>query len=281
MTRKWNVPAVAGWLLMLACGLVAPLQADDFEREPISYSAAAGDNAITCLQKRIDAGQAKLAWTQEHGYLPALLRELKVSPSTQMLVFSKTSFQRNRISPRTPRALYFNDEVYVGFCQHGDVLEISAVDPQLGAVFYTLPQEQTARPQFTRQTDSCLICHASSQTQGVPGHVVRSVFADSTGLPLLASGTYRITQASALETRWGGWYVTGTHGRQTHLGNLVVRGRTAPRPGEDHHGLNITSLARHCDTSAYLTPHSDLVALLVLEHQAEAHNLLTRASFQT
>lgn len=62
--------------------------------------------------------------------------ELKVSPKSQMLVYSKTSLQRNCISPRTPRALYFNDDVYVGYCQGGDVLELSVVDPDLGTVLH-------------------------------------------------------------------------------------------------------------------------------------------------
>ena len=66
-----------------------------------------------------------------------------------MLVFSKTSLQRDRISPRTPRAVYFNDDLYVGFCRLGEVLEVAVADPQLGTVFYTLDQEPAAKPKFT------------------------------------------------------------------------------------------------------------------------------------
>src|SRR5690606_17181394 len=110
--------------------------------------------------------------------------------------FSKTSLQRNKISPRTPRALYFNDDVYVGYCQAGEVLEISAVDPQLGTVYYTLDQEPAESPQLTRQSDSCLICHGSSQTHNIPGHVVRSLFTDTRGLPILSSGSHRIDHTS-------------------------------------------------------------------------------------
>ena len=198
-----------------------------------------------------------------------------------MLVFSKTSFQRNRIGPRTPRALYFNDDVYVGYCQGGDVLEISAVDPQLGAVFYTLEQSRLLSPNFRRQTDNCLICHGSSQTKEVPGHVVRSVFADASGLPILSSGTYRVDQTTPIKNRWGGWYVTGTHGDQKHLGNLIVRGRLDRDEVDNSAGLNQTCLDNRFDTSSYLTPHSDIVALMVLEHQTDAHNLITRANFLT
>jgi hypothetical protein len=198
-----------------------------------------------------------------------------------MLVFSKTSLQRHRIAPHTPRAVYFNDDVYVGFCQNGDVLEVSAADPQLGAVFYTLDQRRTDRPHLTRHGDTCLICHGSSQTHGVPGHLVRSVYADAQGLPILASGTYRTDHTSPLRQRWGGWYVTGTHGGQAHLGNLVVRQRRVVEPVDNAAGLNVTDLSDRIETKAYPTPHSDIVALMVLAHQAEGHNLITQANFQT
>ena len=92
------------------------------------------------LQKQIDDGKVKLEFDDEHGYLESTLKALGVNASSQMLVFSQTSFQRRRISPRTPRAVYFNDDMYVGWVQNGDVLELSAVDPQYGAVFYTLEQ---------------------------------------------------------------------------------------------------------------------------------------------
>jgi hypothetical protein len=251
----------------------------DYEQEPIRYSQSQPDNTVTRLAERIESGKAKLAYEDGFGYLRSLLSELKVPVSSQMLVFSKTSLQRHRISPRTPRALYFSDDVYIGFCREGDVLEISAVDPQLGAVFYTLDQDEFERPHFRRQLDNCLICHGSSQTKEVPGHVVRSVFADASGMPILSAGTHRIDQTSPLEERWGGWYVSGTHGAQKHLGNLIANKRSQPEEIDNSAGLNQTCLEGRFDVSNYLTPHSDIVALMVLEHQADAHNYLTRASF--
>ncbi|MFO0846794.1 MAG: hypothetical protein U0797_31255, partial [Gemmataceae bacterium] len=166
----------------------------DFDKEPIAYGTSTPDNVASRLQKRLVAGQAKLSYDETGGYLASLLRELGVPVSSQTLVFSKTSLQRHRIAPRTPRALYFNDDVYVGYCKAGDVLEVSAVDPKLGTVFYTVDQDASRKPRFTRQTDNCLLCHGSSQTQGVPGHVLRSVFSDPQGMPLLAEGTYRVDQ---------------------------------------------------------------------------------------
>lgn len=253
----------------------------DFERDPINYSKSEPRNRVSQLADDLASGKRALKHEPHFGYLRSLLTELAVPESSQMLVFSKTSLQRHRISPRTPRALYFSDDVYVGFCQFGDVLEISAVDPVLGAVFYTINQEEEARPRVMRQGDNCLICHGSSQTKSIPGHLVRSVYSDAAGLPILSSGTHRIDHSSPLKHRWGGWYVTGTHGPQTHLGNLVVRGRQEPEQIDNAAGLNITDLSPRIDVKSYLTPHSDIVALMVLEHQADGHNYITQAVFQT
>src|SRR5581483_1031638 len=268
-----------GLMLLVLPGFAAD---DDFERAPIHYSKAKPNNLIARLQADIDAGKVQLPFHGDHGYLPALLKALQLPESSQVLVFSKTSLQRHRIGPKTPRALYFNDEVYLGYCQSGQVLEISATDPALGTVFYTLDQHQADRPRFTRQTDACMLCHASSQTRNVPGNLVRSVFPDRSGEAILSLGTVRVDQTTALDRRWGGWYVTGTHGKQTHLGNLVVKNRSDFESiTKNLEGQNVTDLKRFFDTSSYLTPHSDIVALMVLEHQTEAHNLIARASIQT
>ena len=268
----------ATFVLCLASSLAV---GQDFEREPINYETAPVDNPVSRLQARLDSGETKLVFDDRVGYLKSVLRELDVPESSQMLVFSKTSLQRHRITPSTPRAIYFNDDMYVGFCQHGDVAEFSAVDPQLGVIFYTLDQEQTDKPKFARHNDNCLLCHASTQTRSVPGHLVRSVYVDPVGFPVFAMGTHRIDHTSPLAKRWGGWYVTGTHGEQTHLGNLIVSGKQVREPVDNTAGHNVTDLTALLKTSAYLTPHSDLVALMVLEHQAETHNLITRANFTT
>ncbi len=259
------------WLRRFAVGFAAVclatvLRAEDLERPPIQYTTAPTHNPVSRLQERIDAGHAKLVHEDRLGYLRSLLRELNVPISSQTLVFSKTSLQRERIKPSTPRALYFNDDVSIGCCQNGVVLEIAAIDPQLGPVFYSLDQERTDRPVFTRQGDTCLICHASSMNQGFPGLLARSVFADADGLPLLASGSYRIDHTSPMENRWGGWYVTGTSGKQKHLGNLIVRGRRRPEDMDTSPNRNLTDLGKFFQLDRYPSPHSDIVALLVLEH---------------
>ena len=270
-----------GLVILTGLGPISPMsQAQDFEHEPINYATAMPSNPISRLQARLDDGTTQLKFEEPGGYLKSVLEELQIPISSQTLVFSKTSLQRHRITPRTPRALYFNDDTYIGFCHNGDVLEVSVADPQLGAVFYTLDQEASVQPRLVRQVDNCLLCHGSNHTRGVPGHFIRSVYADGVGFPVLAMGTHRIDHTSPISQRWGGWYVTGTHGEQKHLGNLVVVGKQDREPVDNTAGQNVTDLSLRFKTSAYLSPHSDLIALMVLEHQSEAHNLLTRASFQ-
>lgn len=272
-----------GGLLVGALALVAagPARGADIDQPPVRYSTAPADNAVSRLQARLDAGRSPLAFEKHFGYLRSLLRALNVPESSQLLVFSKTSFQRQRIGPKAPRSLYFNDDVYVGFCQNGDVLEVTAVDPQLGEVFYTLDQDQEERPRFTRQTDNCLICHGSSLNEGLPGHLVRSLYVDYDGLPILSAGSHRIDHTSPLADRWGGWYVTGTSGKQEHMGNLIVRDKHASGRIENRAGVNVTDLRDRIDPSHFLTPHSDIVALMVMEHQTGAQNLIARANFLT
>lgn len=275
------MPRFLTFVVIALLATAASAQTMDFDRLPILYGETQPDNPVSRLQSRIDKGAAKLAFTDDHGFLASLLEELNVPQSSQTLVFSKTSLQRSRIGPKTPRALYFNDDVYVGFCWRGDVLEISTADPKLGTVFYTLDQEPGERPRFLRQTDSCLSCHGSTLTRGVPGHLVRSVFPDRKGDPILSLGSTKVDQSTPFANRWGGWYVTGTSGKQTHRGNFILQDRPRDPPKENPEGVNVTDLKYRFTVANYLTPHSDLVALMVLEHQVEMHNKIVKAGFET
>jgi len=265
----------------LAALAAARASAQDIERAPINYSAATPRNAVTQLQERLATGTAKLHFEPEHGYLRSLLRALDIPESSQVLVFSKTSLQRERISPRTPRAIYFNDDVMVGFCRGGQVMEIAAADDLIGTAFYTLDQTRDEKPVPDRQTESCLLCHSSSANQGFPGHLVRSLYVDRQGNPLLASGSFRTDHTSPLAERWGGWYVTGTSGGQKHMGNMICQEPTRSSAIDNAGGVNVVDLKHRFTTSFYLTPHSDIVALMVLEHQTGMLNRLARAGMET
>jgi len=152
-----------------------------------------------------------------------------------------------------------------------------AADPKQGMIFYTLDQDSGAKPQLIRR-DECLQCHLSPRTTGVPGWIVRSVYPDSSGMPLFQAGSFVTDHRSPFKERWGGWYVTGKHGAQLHMGNVYSQSKSEPDM-DFSKGANVTDLKWHFDTGAYLTRHSDIVALMVLEHQGRMQNLITRVGF--
>jgi hypothetical protein len=249
------------------------------EDEALGYTKPAND-PIARLEERLERNKANLHYREPHGYLLSLLQALDIPVSSQVLVFSKTSFQQNLIAPVTPRALYFNDDVYIGYVQHGDVLEIAAQDPTKGAIFYTLDQRPGRPVRFVRR-DECLQCHASPRTLGVPGHIMRSVYPDGEGFPQLQAGGFTTTHSSPMAERWGGWFVTGTHGAARHMGNVWVSNKDQPEQLDRERGANRRSLQGLVDTRPYPAATSDIVALSVLAHQYHLHNLITRVSYET
>src|ERR1051325_11788665 len=250
-----------------------------FDEETIHYSKAKDAGAVAELRRALETGKTELPYDSSAGYLPGLLKALGISPRSQMLVFSKTSFQRERISPQTPRALYFNDGTYIGFIPGAPLIEISAVDPNLGALFYTLDQSAKAPARLVRM-DQCLECHASSKSMGVPGHLVRSFITDESGAVDLATGISPVTHRTPLSDRWGGWYVTGTHGSQLHRGNLIGKAAFERQSTEPNYRGNLTNLTASLDVSRYPEPGSDIVALMVLEHQTHLQNFITRLNYE-
>ncbi len=245
------------------------------------YATAKSTDDVAILAAKINSGEFKLAYEPNQGYLRSLLDLLHVSKSSQILVFSKTSIQSAYISPQSPRAVYFNDRTYVGWIRGAPNLEFASIDPKIGPIFYTLANEPAQKPRLVRQTDECLQCHNSSLTGNVPGFLARSVYAGPDGTPKLAGGSYNTTPASPIKERWGGWYVTGVHGDQRHMGNEVARGDYQNPTLDTEKGANVTRLNGYFDVEAYLTPHSDIVALMVAEQQMRIQNLITKASYQT
>jgi len=245
-------------------------------------------NIVEDLTTRIQTDKAVLQFDKGHGYLRSLLKVLNVPTSSQTLVFSKSSFQLTQIAPDRPRAIYFNDDVYVGWVDHGQFIEIASVDPKTGPAFYTLNQEYDPYPVIQRQTEECTVCHDTFQTNTpVPRLLMLSVLPNPDGNALKAAALITNDQ-SPLRERWGGWYVTGTHGNQRHLGNAVVRARADDIDDIRRYiarmdtagGANLTDLGKRIDTKAYLTPHSDIVALMILGHQTHVHNMITSGVYE-
>ena len=235
-------------------------------------TAASAANPVEKLQERLDAGEAFLEYRQPRGYLDSLLEALDISPLTQTLVFSKTSAQFRLISPRSPRAIYFNDDVYVGWVRGGPFLEISTADPVHGASFYTLNQNPQSPPRIERDRGQCLQCHETGRTLQVPGHLTRSVRPTPDGQPAFRHGTTDIDQRTPIADRFGGWYITGDSFE--HVGNQVLPDADEPDVTEPIDLSTVSNL------DAYLESSSDVVAHLLLAHQTQTHNHITRAALE-
>lgn len=265
--------------LLGVCLLSAANAGVNYEEEPINYSEATPENRVSRLQQRLGSREVTLEHCGPQGYLRAVLAALEIPVSSQVLTFARTSLQDDKIGPHTPRAIYFSDDVHLGYVQ-GGLLEIAVSDPRLGMVFYTVSQDAETPAAFQRRTNNCLTCHGAARTRNVPGVLVRSVHPDPDGHPVISAGSFVTTHASPLAQRWGGWYVTGTHGDQRHLGNFTLPDNKKPRQIDNAAGQNVTDLSGRFDVGQYLSPHSDLVALMVLEHQTATYNVLTQAGFE-
>ncbi|MGE0043840.1 MAG: hypothetical protein AB7H88_21510 [Vicinamibacterales bacterium] len=279
-----RVPRLA-LLVALAAGLaVAALarQRDDAfqvsrDHPAIAYTDGAVADGVAALNERLAAGTARLDFAGgKRGYLEAVLHALDVPVESQVLVFSQTSLQAPLISFHNPRAIYFNDNVAVGWVRGSDTLEIASQDPRQGTMFYQLPQEGGGQPRFERE-QKCLQCHLSWDTRAVPGPLVQTVFPRKSD-DEYANG-FVVDDRVPLAERWGGWWVTGTAVPARHMGNARMI-----RPDADERGgpgpAKLTSLEGRFDLDGYLTPYSDVVALLVLDHQTHLANLLTRAGWE-
>ncbi len=252
-----------------------------FDHPAIDYDKRPPQDAIARLQEKIDRGQVQLKFDSQHGYLPSILKELDIHADSQMLVFSKTSFQGPRISPRNPRALYFNDEAAIGYVPDGDVLEFTALDPNQGIIFYTMEQPKAKTPEFVRRKQECLNCHLIGGTLYVPGLLATSIIPRPDGSPRFIAAGIVVDSRTPLDQRWGGWYVTGRSGDLVHRGNATAPNPDQPSVLDTRDTQNLTSLAGRFDATRYMQPASDLVALMTLEHQNRMTSFFTRLNWET
>lgn len=256
---------------LLSSSLIALITASgqaNYDLQPTNYSTAAESNTISRLQAAMDEQRRTLPGSSPKEVLKALLDELHIPVSSQVLVFSKTSLQKDLITPQNPRAIYFNRDFYVGYVP-GGLIEVIACDDSTGMMFYSFdPSNVPEKRKFVRSNE-CLLCHANSRTKDIPGLLVRSVYTDKTGQPNLSWGDHLTTPSSPMSERWGGWYVTGRHGSSTHLGNKWIQDN---EQFNKEHGSNLTELSAYVDTADYLSNGSDITALMVMEHQIDFHN---------
>ena len=263
-------------VLSFVLAVAAIAQQPAWSQPPISYGETASRDAVARLDAALGAGKISLRPDGEPLRIEAILDALDVPRESQMTVFSSASLQARRITPERPRAVYFSDDVYIGYVPGGRFVELIATDEHEGLVFYTL-NRRDEEPRFQRETHRCLQCHAASHTGGMPAHLMRSLTPKANGDPDFAAGSTYVDPSTPFGKRWGGWYVTGSVGELAHLGNK--------RLGEGEKELVPTarryrSLAGLCDTAHYPVDTSDVVAFLVLEHQTHVQNALVLASYE-
>jgi len=282
---RWMVSAAG--LLAFGLTLAPAVQAQfryDSEYPVIGYGKTAPQDRFSqTMQELAESGTTLPHDADGRGYLDAVLQALDIDPSSQVLVWSKTSLKQRFIQPSNPRSLFFNDEVYVGFVPGSSTLEIGAMDPVLGPVFFDFAQNPEAPQPFKQETTRCLRCHDtySMTGGGVPRFMLQSVLAGTDG-SIVSHEISEVTDTSTpFSLRFGGWYVTGTHGEMQSMANYIINsGSMISTPDFTQTG-NKTTLDEYVNLDAYLRPTSDIVALLVLEHQVEVQNAITRLNYDS
>jgi hypothetical protein len=248
------------------------------EHPVIRYTTAPTTDRVAALKMEIESGARSLFRDARTGYLRGLLDALGVAPESQLLVFSKTGVQRAYTSPHTPRALYFDESVAIGYVPGAPRLEVAAHDPRQGVVFYTVDQA-AAPPTITRQT-GCLACHVSTATLEVPGLIARSNVVRDDG-SFVPAAAHDVDHRTPHPDRWGGWFVTQDaasvpYAQRAHAGNITTGAR-----GETSNQVMVDWMNSDPEQRGYLSPLSDIVALLVFDHQAHGVNLLTRLNWES
>lgn len=245
----------------------------DWDQPPHSYFQRTPSDRFTQLKARLESGEVALDRSSEKAFLLSLLALLEIPVSSQMLVFSTTSLQLSLISPSNPRALYFNEDLYLGYIPGGRI-EIVALDPELGGIFYILDIPRNDGALRIDRSARCMNCHAGDDTGNVPGLTLKSVVPGSTGGSL---DSFRRTQTGhgiPLSDRFGGWYVTGAGRFTNHWGNLMgdlaggVLTRIPLPPGE------------RFSFNRYPVATSDLLPQLLQEHQVGFVNRVVEAGYR-
>ena len=245
----------------------------DLDEPPHLYRLRTPQDRFTKLMAGFESGKILLDRGSEKAFLLSLLKVLDIPATSQMLVFSTTSLQLSLISPSNPRALYFNEDIYLGYVPGGRI-EILALDPELGGIFYIFDIPRGESPVRFERSERCMNCHADDNTGHVPGLVIKSVVPGPAGGSLTAYRLGQIGHGVPFDQRFGGWHVTGTHGITNHWGNLT--GRLAagsltkiPNPPGERFSY-----------AKYPVATSDMLPQLLHEHQAGFVNRVVEASYR-
>ncbi len=271
MLRRWLLTGLLSVLGAVPAGAQSSYR--DLDKPPHNYWSRPLQDPFSRLKADLEAGKVNLNRSSERAFVASLLKVLEIPASSQMLVFSTTSLQLRLISPSNPRALYFNDDLYLGYVPGGRI-EIVSMDPEVGGIYYIFDIPRGEQPLKLERSDRCMNCHASDDTGQVPGLVIKSVVPGPQGGSLTAFRLEQTGHGIPFEQRFGGWYLTGKHGITNHWGNLTGRLSaqglaTFPvQPG------SAFSFAR------YPVATSDVLPQLLHEHQAGFVNRAVEAAYR-
>ena len=112
---------VALLCLMTASLVLAESSYKDIYQPPHNYFQSTPKDRFTLLKNDLESGRIALDHSSEKAFVVSLLKVLGIPVSSQMLVFSTTSLQLSLISPSNPRALYFTDDLYLGYVPGGRI----------------------------------------------------------------------------------------------------------------------------------------------------------------
>jgi len=245
----------------------------DLDSEPHRYFQRTAVDRFSRRIPELAAGGLPLDRSSERAFLKSLLRALDIPESSQLLVFSNTSLQLSLINPDNPRALYFSDDLYLGYVPGGKI-EVATIDAELGAVFYIFDIPRSDSRVVVERARRCMNCHANEDTLKIPGLSVKSVAPGPGGGSLDTFHPGQSGHTQPLAERFGGWYVTGTGGFDGHWGNRMGRlyqGELSATPLEPGTRFSF---------ERYPVATSDLLAHLLHEHQVGGVNRLIRAQYR-
>ena len=262
-------------IMMLAVPTIgAEKRLRDFEKPPHNYWQRPPQDPFTKIKAALESGKLPLDRTSEKAFVISLLKAIDISPSTQTLVYSTTSLQSGRISPRNPRALYFNEDVYVGWVPGGQI-EIASIDPALGGIYYIFNIPRGPGQIRVERSTRCFNCHAEFEHGRVPGLLLKSVVPGPGGGSLESFRSDTTGHGIPFKDRFGGWHLTGKHGITAHWGNIV--GTLSPAGLKKY----ANPPGRQFRWETYPVPTSDVLAHLLHEHQVGFVNRAIKATYDT
>lgn len=245
----------------------------DFEAAPHFYGQRTPTDRFTRMKHDFESGRIALDRSSERAFMKSLLHALDVPVSSQMLVFSTTSLQLRFITPSNPRALFFTDDIYIGYIP-GARVEVLSLDPELGAIFSIFDIPRGESPMRIERSEKCMNCHGGADSAYVPGLVMKSVVPGKSGGSLAAFRIEKTGHGIPFDQRFGGWYVTGKPGVASALGNVVGRFENGTMLKERIEPGTLFDFAR------YPAATSDVLPQLLLEHQAGFVNRVVEAAYR-